>query len=175
MTVTTLNIPPGVPSDGTVSAYFVPAAGLAAYKAPKATEVNAATAQNLSCHVFSVGLDATEQRNRKRRLCSKQSYEILGATEWTIEDLSYVYDVQNPTSLTHEAYAALVPGTEGFLVLRYGIDAVEEPEVAVGDVVDVVPVRLGVQRKQAPAENDELTTMQSLVVTGDIAQDVALT
>lgn len=173
MSVATLNIPPGVPSDGTVRADFVPDGGFSDYHNPTTAEVTAGTAQNLSCHLFSIGMDATEARNTKRRLCSKQAYEILGQTTWTLEDLSYVYDVQNPSSLTHEAYAALVPGTKGFLVLRYGIDAGTAPDA--GDVVDIVPVRLGVQRKQAPAENDELITMQSVVVTGDIAQDVVLT
>jgi len=172
VSVQTLNIPPGVPSDGNVRVDFVPDGGLADYTAPSAAEVAAATAQNLSCHLFGIGENATEERKEKRRLCSVQKYELLGSTAYTIDDLSYVYDVQNPESLTHEAYAALVPGTTGFLVIRWGIASGVAPAAA--QVVDVYPVRLGAQRKQAPEENDELTTLQSLVVTGDKVTDVEL-
>lgn len=172
MSIPTLGIPQGISSDGTIRADWVPEGGFADPSNPSAAEVMAASAQNLSCHLFSVGVGATEARKEKRRLCSKQAYELLGATTWTIEDLEYVYDVQNPDSDTHQAYAALIPGSRGFLVLRYGMDAMEDPES--GHVVDIVPARLGAQRKQPPVENDELTVMQSVVVTSDIIQDVEL-
>lgn len=172
MSIPTLGIPQGVSSDGMIRADWVPEGGFADPNNPTVTEVLAASATNLSCHLFSVGVGATEARKEKRRLCSKQAYELLGATTWTIEDLEYVYDVQNPESDTHKAYAALVPGSRGFLVLRYGKDSMTDPEA--GDIVDIVPSRLGAQRKQPPVENDELTVMQSVVVTDEIIQDVEL-
>ena len=172
MTVATLNIPPGIPSDGTVRVDFVPAAGFADYTAPTAAEVIGATAQHITCHIFPVAPTGTVQRNTKRRMCSKQAYEILGATEYTVDDIQYVYDVQNPETYTHEAYAALVPGTEGYLVFRWGMDVGIEPAAA--QVVDVFPVRLGPQNKMPPAENDELMTSQPVAIIGDVASDVAL-
>ena len=172
MSVQTLNIPPGIPSDGTARVDFVPAEGFANYHEPSVAEVSGATAQHLTCHIFPVAPTGTVQRNTKRRMCSKQAYEILGSTEYTGEDIRYVYDGQNPAGDTHEAYAALVPGTEGFLVFRWGIDVSEDPEAA--QVVDVFPVRLGPQIKLPPEENDELMTSQSVAITGDVATDVEL-
>lgn len=172
MTVATLNIPPGIPSDGTVRVDFVPAGGFEDYTTPTVAEVTGATAQHLTCHIFPVAPTGTVQRNTKRRMCSKQAYEILGSTEYTVEDIRYVYDVQNPESYTHEAYAALVPGIEGYLVFRWGIDVGADPEAE--QVVDVFPVRLGPQIKLPPEENDELMTSQSVAITGDVATDVEL-
>lgn len=172
MTVATLNIPPGTPSDGTVACWFVPEGGLVDYTAPTVVEVSATTAQALAAHLFGLGQGGTTARKEKRRLGSKYNYEILGATTYTIEDLSYVYDVQNPTSETHAAYTALVPFTTGHLVVRWGIDAAEPP--AEGDVVDVIPVRFGPQIKQQPEENDELTVSQAVSVIGTPAVDVTL-
>lgn len=173
MTVATLNIPPGVPSDGTVAVWFVPEGGLANYQTPAATEVSAVTAQALAAHLFGIGQGGETARKEKRRLGSKVNYEILGSTTYTIEDLSYVYDVQNPTSETHAAYTALVPFTKGHFVVRWGVDAAEDP--AVGDVVDVIPVRFGPQIKQQPEETDELTVSQAVSIIGTPAIDVALT
>lgn len=164
MTLATLNIPPGIPSDGTVRVDFVPEGGFADPDNPSAAEVSAASAQHLTCHIFPVAPTGSVQRNTKRRMCSKRAYEILGSEEYTIEDIQYVYDIQNPESITHEAYAALVPGTKGFLVFRWGLDVAIEPEA--GQVVDVFSVRLGPQNKMPPEENDELMTSQPVGIDG---------
>lgn len=172
MTIATLNIPAGVPSDGNVRVDFIPEAGLADPSAPTTAELAAASAQHLTCHIFPVAPTGSVQRNTKRRMCSKQAYEILGATEYTIDDLQYVYDVQDPESAVHEAYAALVPGTKGYLVFRWGIDVATE--WATGQVVDVFPVTLGPQNKMPPAENDELTTSQPVGIGDGVVTDVEL-
>ena len=44
MTVATLNLPPGVPSDGTVRVDFIPDGGIANIKAATLAELTAATA-----------------------------------------------------------------------------------------------------------------------------------
>lgn len=172
MTVATLNIPQGIPSDGNVRVDFVPEGGFADYTTPTATELSGATAQHLTCHIFPVAPTGTVQRNTKRRMCSKQAYEILGSNEYTIDDIQYVYDVQNPEDDLNAAYAALVPGTKGFLVFRWGIDVAEAPAAA--QVVDIFPVRLGPQNKMPPAENDELMVSQPVGISGDVVTDVAL-
>lgn len=172
MSIAALDIPPqGVSSDGTVSAIYVPGA-LTTPAEPKLTEVNAAGAQNLSCYIFAIGEGADQATKQKRRLCQKQSYTLLGPITYTIDEIQYVYDVQNPESETNAAYAALVPNSTGYLLVRWGIDA--ETPWAVGDIVDVFPVRLGVQRKLTPEENDELMAAQQVAVIGNKVTDVAL-
>lgn len=170
MSVQTLNIPEGVPSDGTVRVDFVPT--LADYTASTLAALTGATAEMIGCHMFGIGMGANTERKEKRRLCSKNKYELLGATTYTIDALNYIYDVQNPESDTNAAYAALAPRTTGFLVIRWGIDAATP--LAEDQVVDIFPVRLGQQIKQAPEENDELTVSQEVVVIGDPVIDYVI-
>lgn len=174
MSTPILEIPPGVSSNGTVKVAFVPDGGFADYTAPTLAEVDAVGVQDISCHLMADGFgeNATEGSQQRRRLCSKESYTVRGAVEWTIQDLRYVYDIQNPSSVTHEAYAALAPDSKGFLVVRWGLDAAED--FAANDVVDVYPVELGVQRKQPPEANSELEVLQTPYVTGTKATDVSL-
>lgn len=162
MTVATLNLPPGVPSDGTVRVDFIPDGGIANISAATLAELTAATAEMIGCHMFGLGMGATTERKEKRRLCSAVKYELLGATTYTIEALSYIYDVQNPGSESNRAYEALTPLTSGTLVVRWGMDAAVP--LAASQVVDLFPVRLGLQIKQSPEENDELTVSQEVTV-----------
>ena len=165
MTVQTLNIPEGIPSDGTVRVDFVPTAGIADPNAATLSELTGATAEMIGCHLFGIGTGADTERKEKKRLCQKNKYELLGATKYRIDALNYVYDVQNPESDTNAAYAALTPFSTGYLVVRWGIDAATD--LTAGHVVDIFPVRLGPQIKQTPEENDELTVRQEVSVIGD--------
>jgi len=168
-----LNIPPAVSSNGTVKVVFVPDGGLAAPGKATVAEIKAGT--EISCHLTADGFapNAEEQVSDGRRLCSKQSYDIVGATKWSIDDLKYVYDVQNPSSLTNAAYEALEPGTTGYLIVRWGKDA--EIDWAAGDVVDIFQVRLGERRKQQPEADSELYVAQKPYVLNRDAEDFALT
>ena len=174
MSTTILEIPPGVPSDGTVKVAFVPDGGFVDYSKPTLTELEAAGVTDISCVLMQDGFgeEADEGSNTDRRLCSKEAYTLGGTVTWTITDLRYVYDVQNPASDTNAGYAALTPGTKGYLVARWGKDAAED--FAGGDVLDVFPVELGVQRKQTPEANSELKVLQRPRVIGTKAQDVTL-
>ena len=73
------------------------------------------------------------------------------------------------TTPTHAAYEALVPGTSGYLVVRWGKDA--EVALAAGDVVDVFAVTLGEQVPQTPEANSELYVTQVPNVTGAVYRD----
>lgn len=172
MTVATLNIPEGVPSDGTVRVDFVPTAGIADWPEPTLAEVTGATAEMIGCHMFAIGTGANIERKEKKRLCSKTKYELLGATTYTVDALQYVYDVQNPESDTNAAYAALTPFTTGYLIIRWGLDAATPLEGT--QVVDILPVRLGPQIKMTPEENDELTVSQEVSVIGEPLIDYVL-
>lgn len=170
--MTTLVIPPGVPSDGYVKVAFVPA--MANIDTPSVAEIGAAGSVDLSCYLTRDGFqpDAEESTQAEERLCSKEVFETFGPTKWTIQDLTYVYDVQNDASVSNKAYKTLVPGTQGYLVVRWGKDA--EIDWTVADKVDVYPVELGQRRKQAPESNSTLKVKQRPNVIGDRAEDVAL-
>lgn len=165
------SIPVGVPSDGMVKIAFAPA--IADPNVPSIAELGAATAvEDISCWLTAFGTTAEEATREVRRICSKQTFTDYGTISYGVDDLVYVYDAQNPASETNEVYAALVPGTTGFLVLAWGKDA--EEDWAPGDIVDVYPVRLGAQRKQTPEANSELTVAQKPYVTGNVVSDVPL-
>lgn len=172
MTVTSLNIPQGVPSNGMVRVDFAPEGTFADRANPTLAELNSPTVVHVTCHVFPFAPQGSVTRTEKRRMCSVQAYEILGATAYTIEDITYVYDVQDPESVTNEAYAAMVPGTTGDLVFRWGV-AVGEDHVA-DELLDLFPVRLGPQNKMPPEADDELIVSQPVAVVGNAIVDVAL-
>lgn len=170
MTVVDLNIPAGVPSNGMVRVDWAPEGTFADPSAPTATELNAGTVQHLTCHVFPVAPSGTVTRKEKRRMCSVQAYEILGANSYSIDDIQYVYDIQNPSDETHAAYAALTPGTEGHLVFRWGMEV--GPVYAAAQVIDLFPARLGPQNKMPPEPDDELMVSQPVSFIGDVLTDI---
>lgn len=170
----TLIVPAGIPADGTVLVKWVPA--FADPTAPKlATEANAAGALDLSCYLdaSSFGYNNDQDTVDDNRLCAKTSYEIPGRSKWSLEQFLYTYDVQNPASIANKAYATLVPGTSGFLMVRWGKD-VDLVPLAAAQVVDVVPVTLGAQVKQKPEANSMLKVAQKFFVSGPIEFDKAL-
>lgn len=168
-----LNIPAGVSSNATVRVTFVPDGGVANPAAPTVSELEAGT--DISCHLMADGFNpgAEEATTDGRRLCSPQSYEIVGAIKFTIDDLVYVYDVQNPGSDTNAAYEALEPNTTGYLFVRWGLDV--EEAWAAGQVVDGYEVRLSQRRKQQPEADNELKVAQKPSVLQRVAEDYALT
>ena len=164
-----LNIPTGVTSNGTVQVHWVPT--LADPNAPTTAEISGTGSLDISCYLTADGLSlsADEATSTSRRLCSKQEYTLGGTITWSIAALRYVWDPQGLYTDTHDAYEALVPGTSGYLVVRWGKDA-EEP-LAAGDVVDVFAVTLGEQVPQTPEANSELYVTQVPKVTGSVYRD----
>ena len=111
----------GVASDETVSVKWVPT--IADVNAPKlATEINAATAVTLEClltETFSP--DASAEVGEVRRMCSKQVQQRGGTVTLTIEDPDLRLRPAGLTSAAiNKAYAALVQGAKGYLVVRWG-------------------------------------------------------
>lgn len=178
MSVTELEVPIGVPSEGTVSAWFVPAGGLTDPAAPTVAELTPGGETgvvNLTALISPTAPTASVARNSKRRIGSKRAFELFGSETWTVEALEYPYDVQpagegEGDKEVNAAYAALTPGSNGYLVFRWGVDSATE--VKAGEIVDVFEVtRLGPQVKQPPAENDELMVQQELTI-GTVWHDV---
>lgn len=166
-------IPPGVSADGAVKVQFVTT--LADTAAPKvATEVKAVSSVEASCLLtkdgFTPGAETSQASDE--RLCSKQVFEDYGTVTYTLDNLTYIYDVQNPESTSNKLYAAIPEGTTGYLVVRWGLDA--DVDWAAAQVVDVYPVKLGPQVKQPPETNSKLKVQQKPFVVGDVQIDVAL-
>ena len=132
----------------------------------------------ITCDIIGEqGLTAEQTKgNPPMRLCEDQKYELLGATTYSIPDLKYVVDPQNPSDTNYKAFLTLTAGTSGFLVFRYGLDAKSVDWVA-AQKVDVAPVTLGTQVKDAvnPTEEFELLSiMQKVAVTGPVRIGVAI-
>lgn len=164
----------GIASDETVSVKWVPT--IADPTAPKlATELNAATAINLECLLTEIfAPNASAEVGEVRRMCSKQVQQRGGTVTLTIEDLIYAYDPQGLATLPiNKAYAALVQGAKGFLVVRWGKHV--DTAWAVGDKVDVWPVEISYGPiKLAPEANTELKAKSGVLVTGTVQQDKAI-
>ncbi|KRC52129.1 hypothetical protein ASE16_03515 [Leifsonia sp. Root227] len=109
----------------------------------------------------------TEETIDDPRLTLKQKLTQPGKSSQTIE-IQYVFG--DPT--TDTAYSTLVEGTKGQIVLRYSID--NATAWTVGQLVDIVTIQCGKQRKDAPVENGVQTVTQTLFVTGVTQSDVAL-
>lgn len=164
----------GVASDETVSVKWVPT--IADVNAPKlATEINAAPSVTLEClltETFSP--DASAEVGEVRRMCSKQVQQRGGTVTLTIEDLIYAYDPQGLAAAPiNKAYAALVQGAKGYLVVRWGKHV--DTAWAVGDKVDIWPVEISYGPVKLRSEaNSELKAKSGVLVTGTVATDKAL-
>lgn len=167
---TPLAVPSSVQTNGTLRAVFVPAF-VAYLTAPKLTEVNAAGSLDISCYASGEGItwETTENNVEDPRLCSKAVYEAPGDNTSTLE-IEYVFNPK--VALENKAQLQLTEGRKGFVWLRWGADV--EVNIAVGDIVDVVPVTLGVQRKNKPTRNGIHKITQKCFVTGPIARDVLM-
>lgn len=167
-----LMIPPGITSMGMVSVYWVDA--IADPSVPKLTEVTSPTAAlDIGCYITEwTVVDAEEEVIEDRRFCSKTVYGDFAEVKVTFDDLRYVIDPQHPDSITSKARAMLTEGKTGFLVLRWGKDN-EEP-LAVADIVDVYPAKLGRPVKQRGDGKSNLMAKQRVIPIGEPAEDVPL-
>ena len=165
-----LYVPASVQTNGTIKAVFAPAF-VAYLTAPKLTEANAAGALEFSCYATGEGvnMETTENSVEDPRLCSKAVYEAPGDNTSSLE-IEYVF---NPKSAAdNEAQLELVEGRKGFVLLRWAVDT--NVPLAIGDIVDIVPGTLGVQRKNRPTRNGVHKITQKVFVTGPVARDVVM-
>lgn len=164
--------PPGFVADASLRVWFVTT--LANPAAPSlASEINAGTTVDATCY-FTGGFnpDASVATISDDRLCLKVVLEDKGTTTWTMDDLNYIYDVQNPASVSNKLYAALAENTTGYFVARYGLDV--DTAAAAGQKVDVIPVKMGPKVKLPPERNTKGRVKQKPFVTGPVQQDVAI-
>lgn len=169
-------IPAGVPSDGMTTVWWVSA--LAAPSKPTLTEINATgTALNVTCYLSKDGIapDFDADTFTVERFCMSQTQEAEGKVKWTIDDLMYIWDQQNPMSDSNKMYTIAQEKLAGYFVIRYGKSAERYPKAETGDTVHVYSARLGTRTPAKPEANSELYVRQSVSEVRRVATDVKLT
>lgn len=164
-------IPPSVVADGNIKVIWVPT--LADPAKPQVTELTGASIVDLSCYFTKDGLNrgGDEQTVSDERLCSVQVYARPGTYSDTL-DVIYVYNPQTDSLDTNAAFQTLKHLTEGYFVFRYGLPYAAA--IAADQVVDVVPVACGRQRKQAPEANSVLKLAQQMHIISEVHDDVKI-
>ncbi len=167
----TIMMPEGTPTLGAVKVKAV--VSITDTAAPKlATEINAVTSVDVSCHFLADGWMAsaeTSKQTKKRRLCSKKDTEQLSVTSYRVAALKYVHNPQTAdASAGNEARQALKEGLKLYFVERQGKDAQTAP-FAVADRVRTHYLVLGPQIEMDDRdENGEFYVMQEVAyVTAD--------
>ena len=166
-----LTIPPGVDAEGRRNAIWTPTL------TDSVAILTGATAVELVCYLSkgTLGVSAETERGTDERECTKQVFEVLGKSTWTLNDLEYVWEPQaTAPSPTNKAYETLIPRTPGFLTIRFGLDT--DTALAVGQRVWQFPITVGEQVPKTPegAAAEKLKIVQSVVVTGNIVKDKVL-
>ena len=167
-----LTIPPGVDARGRRNAIFTPTSTLSV------ATLTGPTSFELMCYLTkgTFGTSAETERGTDERECSTQTYEVLGNSTWTLNDLEYVWEPQAASaSPTNKAYDTLKRDTAGFIVVRFGLSLEDDP-LATGDKVWQFPVVVGEQVPKTPEGNaaEKLKIVQSVVITGPIVKDAPL-
>lgn len=162
--------PAGVQVRKTVRLAFVTT--IADLDAPKiATEVAAASSQDISCYVTPEGWKPSLTQNKgsaPRRICSGNDRQNLGAVMYELPDLLYANNPQGADgSVDIAAMEKLVPGTEGYIIERLGLD-IDSTDWVVGQFVNVWPVKLGAQLDEYDVTDEfgEYLVRQPVVVAG---------
>lgn len=158
-------VPASVVTDGMLTVWWVP--GTAGNPLSKAV-IEAGTSKLITYSLTGDGWNHTidEAVIEDTRLTLTQVLQELGKVTDTLE-LKYVYGDAGDV-----AKLALTAGLTGRLVVRYAV--ANDTLVTVGQKVDVIPVKLGVQRKVAPTANSIFQIMQKAVVKGAVIRDGAV-
>lgn len=171
----TVVYPEGVRSRGNESVLFVPV--ILDPLAPKLTELNAVGAVNISCWLSGFQPQGSQESAEDRRLCSQQIFEDPGDVQISIDNIEYVYYPQAtaPTA-NNKAYEILKLDATGYIVDRRGLNA-RTAVLAITQLVDIYPVRLGEQFRQAvdpTQQGGKFRISQKAFVTGPYYYDSAI-
>ena len=156
--------PKSIASDGNLRVAFVPEGS----DAKSVAILGGGTTKALTYSLTPSGLNRTITENsvEDARLTLKTVLSRPGTSTQSLE-LQYVFGDEGDV-----AKPALAEGTEGFIVIRYGIP--NETDWTIGQEVDILPVLAGKQRKDAPTANGVFTITQAFYVTGVPQDDVTL-
>jgi hypothetical protein len=160
-------VPASTPSDGYFRLWWVTT--IADVTAPKvATEILAASSLDLTCYLKEPwGASTTVETVEDWRACLRTVLASPGTSKTDLQDLIVTHKVQVPADVANKAYAALAPGTQGYLVARYGIDVDTAPAAA--QIVDVFPVTVAT-RDKLPIERNSQLKAKVTVMLRDVAQ-----
>lgn len=163
------NVPPGFRSDGKYQAWFMP--GITDPADVIVSAFALPTTVRVGCYFTEhPEPEANTETIEDDRACLAMPGESRGATTRTINDLTYIYDVQNPESVSNAAYAAMPEGAVGALVMRYGLDSGDDP--AAGQFFDIYIVELGARRKLPLTRNTKGRVAQKpFVIAGGYTED----
>lgn len=165
------SVPAATPSDGFFKLQWVTT--IAVTTVPKvATEIKAASSLDLTCYLKEPwGVSTSVETVEDWRACLRTVLATPGTSKTELQDLTITHKVQVPADVANKAYAALAPGTQGYLVARYGLDV--DTDWAAAQIVDVFPVTV-VTRDKLPIERNSQLKAKVTVMLRDIAQyDVA--
>lgn len=163
---------PSTPADGNQKVLLVPA--IADTSAPTVAELTGGTVVDISCYLTGDGFtpSLSEQVVADERLCSKQTYEQPGRSQYGL-DVVYIDNTNSPNATTdNKAKETLTPGTAQYLVVRRGKDF--DTAIATGDKVTVYPIKAGQYNEMPGAANEVLKLGQKLFVTAQVETSVAV-
>jgi hypothetical protein len=155
--------PNSVASDGNLLVAFVPT-GNPLSVANLAASTTKAITYSLTPGGFNRA--TVQEMVDDQRLTLVQYLQQLGRVKETLE-VDYVFGDAGDV-----ASAALTQGTTGYIVARYAVP--NDTAWAVGQKVDVIPIKCGIQQKSAPTANGVFTKKQMLAVTGVVTTDGVL-
>jgi len=124
------------------------------------------TAKDLTYSLKAFTRTITEAVIDDPRLTLKQTLQKRGKVSETVE-VQYVFGATDDVAAT-----VLTEGVKGAVDLRYSIP--NETDWTAAQVVDILHIECGKQRKDAPTENGVQTITQTLYVTAPSEDDVAL-
>lgn len=132
---------------GNTSLLLMPTVAVLA-SASLASEVNAASAVNVSCFVRDFNPELTSNSGTApARLCSTVQLPVEGLTQFSSIEVRYVYDPQAAdTTNDNKAKAFLTRGTEFYALVRKGFDA-QATAFAAGQRYELWKFRAGRQNK----------------------------
>lgn len=167
-------------ANGKDSWFYV--AAIANKNAPTALEINAGTALNISCYLWSdfEGVtSSTAKITLPRLLCEINQYEANDVTTFSSSDLDFAMAPQAAAASDgKKAWDKFkAGGLTGFLVQRQGITADQTAsEAAAGQFVNVIPVEIGkaIPGKTSTGPDGVYRATAPVAVTAEPAWNVAV-
>lgn len=159
-------------ADGNVKVLWTPTCPIVT--APDlSADIGAAGAVDLSNYLTADGyVPGTDETTiTDERLSTRQSFGRPGRYSESLT-IRYVYRQQEAAGTDNKAFHTLVHLTPGFLMVRWGVDW--EDAFAAADIVDVLTVTCGIQKKLPPETNSVLKIEQQIFITNLVAHDVAV-
>lgn len=171
MSVTINTVPTGVNAAGNFQAWWV--SGKTDPNSLVLADLTGANSLVIGCFLTEhFEADAAQDAEEDDRACLLEPLETPGTVKWSISDITYVIDPQNPLSDSNAAYAEMIQDASGLIVIRYGLPRTVAP--AAGQIFDVYGVTLGPQRKQPMTRGTKIRAKQKPFLSSGRVQDKAL-